>query len=235
MVNGSAIRVVVADAHPLFVLGMKARLADEPGIAVVGEAANGDETLRVVEAARPDLLLLDVTIAGLPAFPLLNRLAALKLPTRTVLTSPDSEPGQECTAVARGARGVLPKQGGLELVGRCVRHVMDGEYWVSRESIAELIAALRAPAGDAEPGVRLSTRERDIVSALITGASNKDIAWQFGLGEQTIKNHLRRIFAKFGVGNRVELAVHPLARQLALAPGEPARSGRHEEGLSLAD
>ncbi len=235
MTSGSAARVVVADSHPLFVLGMKARLADEPGIAVVGEAGSSDETLRVVEAARPDLLLLDVTIAGLPAFPLLNRLSALRLPTRTVLTTPANDPAQECTAVARGARGVLTKQGGLELVGRCVRQVMHGEYWISRESIGELVVALQTPAGDSEPAVRLSARERDIVSAVITGASNKDIAWQFGLGEQTIKNHLRRIFAKFDVGNRVELAVHPLARQLALAPGEPARSGRHEEGLRLAD
>lgn len=68
----------------------------------------------------------------------------------------------------------------------------------------------------------LSQRERDIVSAVIKGASNKDIAWQLGLGEQTVKNHLRRIFAKLRVANRVELAVHAMENQLTDSPEKPA-------------
>ena len=74
---------------------------------------------------------------------------------------------------------------------------MNGEYWIGRDCVGDLIDAMRNPSPREESSV-LSQRERDIVSAVIKGASNKDIAWQLGLGEQTVKNHLRRIFAKLG-------------------------------------
>jgi len=209
----SPIRIVVADGQPVFTLGVRALLAEDPTIQIVGEAADGEETLRLVEQHRPDVLLLDLTLARLNGLEVLNRIAALKVPTRTVIVTAAIDRGEMRTAMVRGAHGVLLKNMASELLGKCVRQVMKGEYWIGRESVGDLIDALRNPV-QTEDASGLSHRERDIVKAVIKGASNKDIAWQLGLGEQTVKNHLRRIFAKLKVANRVELAVHAMERQL---------------------
>jgi DNA-binding NarL/FixJ family response regulator len=209
----SPIRIVVADGQPVFTLGVRALLADDASIEIVGEAADGEEALRLVEQHRPDLLLLDLALARLNGLEVLNRIAALKVPTRIVIVTATIDRGEMRTAMVRGAHGVLLKNMASELLGKCVRQVMKGEYWIGRESVGDLIDALRNPL-QTEDAAGLSHRERDIVKAVIKGASNKDIAWQLGLGEQTVKNHLRRIFAKLKVANRVELAVHAMEHQL---------------------
>jgi two-component system nitrate/nitrite response regulator NarL len=146
----------------------------------------------------------------------------MKLPTRPVLVATAIDSTELRTALIRGARGVLLKHAAGELLIKCVRQVVKGEYWIGRDSVADLVDALRRSAKAEEPASTLSQRERDIVSAVLKGASNKDIAWQLGLGEQTVKNHLRRIFAKLQVANRVELAVLAMANQMA-EPGDPDR------------
>lgn len=209
------VRVVVADAHRLFTLGVRVVLSAEPNITIVGEAADGEHTLRLLDRLRPDLLLLDLALERITGLEVLARMAPMKLDTRTVVVTAAIETSQLRTALTRGARGVLVKHVAGEHLLKCVRQVMKGEYWVSRDNVGDLVDALRKSSKRPDPGSALSQRERDIVNAVLKGASNKDIAWQLGLGEQTIKNHLRRIFAKLGVTNRVELAVHTAARQLA--------------------
>jgi two-component system nitrate/nitrite response regulator NarL len=191
-------------------------------MTVVGEAHDGETALRVVERSRPDLLLLDLALQGISGLEVLGRLSTMKLPTRSVAVSAAIEATQLRTALMRGARGVLEKHVPGDLLVKCIRQVMKGEYWIGRDNVGDLVEALRKSAKGAEPGSPLSQRERDIVNAVLKGASNKDIAWQLGLGEQTVKNHLRRIFAKLGVANRVELAVHSMARQLG-AEGDSER------------
>jgi two-component system nitrate/nitrite response regulator NarL len=218
----AAIRIVVADAHPLFTLGVRALVADHPALEVIGEATDGEKTLEIVGSTRPDVLLLDAGLERIGGLEVLNRLQAMKLPTRPVLVAPAIDSTELRTALIRGARGVLLKHVAGELLIKCVRQVVKGEYWIGRDSVADLVDALRRSAKAEEPASTLSQRERDIVSAVLKGASNKDIAWQLGLGEQTVKNHLRRIFAKLQVANRVELAVLAMANQMA-EPGDPDR------------
>ena len=212
--SDTPIRIVVADGQPVFALGVRALLANDSTIDIVGEASDGEEALRLVERLRPDVLLLDLALARLNGLEVLNRIATLRVPTRTVIVTASIDRVELRTAVIRGAHGVLLKNMASELLGKCVRQVMKGEYWIGRESVGDLIDALRNPL-HGEDSSGLSHRERDIVKAVVKGASNKDIAWQLGLGEQTVKNHLRRIFAKLKVANRVELAVHAMENQLA--------------------
>ena len=209
-----AIRVVIADAHPLFILGVRALLAEEAGIEIVGDANDGEKALQTAARTRPDVLLLDAALERIGGLEVLNRLHSMKLPTRPILMAAAIDGAELRTALVRGARGVLLKHMATDLLTKCIRQVMKGEYWIGRDSVAELVDALRRSAKAEEPASTLSQRERDIVSAVLKGASNKDIAWQLGLGEQTVKNHLRRIFAKLRVANRVELAVHAMAHQI---------------------
>ncbi len=214
MAQDTRIRVVVADAHPLFVLGVRALLAADAAATVVAEAHDGEQTLKVVERERPDFLLLDLAIGRIPGLEVLRRLAVMNLPTRTVVVTSAIQTAELRTALLRGARGVLLRHMPTDLLPKCIRQVMKGEYWIGRDNVGDLVDALRKSAKGDESST-LSHREREIVKAILRGASNKDIAWQLGLGEQTVKNHLRRIFAKVGVANRVELAVNAMARQLS--------------------
>ena len=224
----SPTRLVVADAQPLFALGVRTLLATEPTMQVVGEASDGVQALQVAIRTQPDVLLLDLALERRTGFEVLSQLAALKLATRTIVMTTAIDATELRTALLRGAWGILLKQCAGDLLLKCVRQVMRGEYWIGRDNVADLVGVLRKSAMADESAPSLSPREREIVSAVLKGASNKDIAWQLGLGEQTIKNHLRRIFAKLQVANRVELAIHAMGHQFT-NPGEAdLRSPRGE-------
>jgi len=231
------IRVVVADEHPIFRVGLRTLMSTEPGIELVGEAQDGNQAVELVQALRPDVLLLDLHLPGINGLEVLRRLGALAIPTRPVLLTASIERGQMRTALVRGAWGVLLKQSTSDLLTKCIRQVSRGEYWLGRDSVGDLVEALRNPARvDEHPG-GLTPREREIVSLIVTGASNKDIAWQLGLNEQTVKNHLRKVFDKLHVANRVELALTAVDQRLVAPADPPVRSitaatasARHDEG-----
>jgi DNA-binding NarL/FixJ family response regulator len=219
-----AIRVVIADDHPIFRIGLRTLMSTEPGIQLVGEAQNGEQAIELVQSLHPDVLLLDQHLPGMNGLDVLRRLGSLGAPTRSVLLIGSIEPGQMRTALVRGAWGVLLKQSTTELLIKCIRQVSRGEYWVGRDSIGHLVDALRNPGRTGEHPGGLTPREREIVSLIVTGASNKDIAWRLGLNEQTVKNHLRKIFDKLHVANRVELALTAVERRLVAPAGVPLRS-----------
>lgn len=213
------IRVVIADDHPIFRIGIRTLISTEPSIELVGEADDGDKALELVQSLRPDVLLLDLHLPRTNGLEVLKRLAALDLETRTVLLTASIERGQMRTALVRGAWGVLLKHTATDLLTKCIRQVSRGEYWVGRDSVGDLVDALRNPGRMDENSGGLTPREKEIVALIVTGASNKDIAWQLGLNEQTVKNHLRKIFDKLQVANRVELALAAVERRL-VAPSE---------------
>ena len=211
------IRVVVADDHPIFRLGVRTLLADDAEVELIGEAKDGEEALQLVAGARPDVLLLDLNLPVLNGLDVLRRLQATDTQTRTVLLSASVEPGDVRTAIQRGARGVLLKHTASELLGRCIRQVARGEYWVAPDGVSALVDALRMPAAT-DAGAALTARETEIVTGVVRGASNKEIAAALNIGEQTVKNHLRNIFEKLRVANRVELALRAVERRLVDPP-----------------
>ena len=115
-------------------------------------------------------------------------------------------------ALLYGAWGVVLKHTATDVLPQCIRQVMKGEHWIGVESVNALIGGIRAPAGGGS--LSLTPREVDIVRRVARGAGNKDIAWELKMGEQTVKNHLRRIFRKLNVANRVELALLAVEQQI---------------------
>jgi two-component system nitrate/nitrite response regulator NarL len=214
MPSEGKIRVLVADDHPIFRIGIRTLIGTEPSIELVGEADDGDKALELVQSLRPDILLLDLHLPRTNGLEVLKRLGPLSLETRTVLLTAAIERGQMRTALVRGAWGVLLKHTATDLLTKCIRQVSRGEYWVGRDSVGDLVDALRNPGRIDENSGGLTARELEIVALIVTGASNKDIAWQLGLNEQTVKNHLRKIFDKLQVANRVELALAAVERRL---------------------
>ena len=224
------IRLVVADDHPLFILGVRALLAEDKDIELVGEGYNGEHAIELTQRLQPDVLLLDLTLPRISGLEVLHRLSAQKLETKTVIVTAAIDRTTTRNVLMRGARGVLLKHTASDLLCKCVRQVVRGEYWLGRDDVGDLVESLRAPRNAEQLPNGLTQREIDIVAGVSRSASNKEIAWQLGLGEQTIKNHLRRIFEKLNVANRVELALYVVEHKLVPSTRESEETEERAAG-----
>jgi two-component system nitrate/nitrite response regulator NarL len=181
-----------------------------PGFEVVGEAGSGESTIEVVGSLRPDLLLLDMAMPRLSGLDVLRAIAASSETTRTIILSGGLEKAQLQLAIQLGARGVVLKDSTTEVLFEATTRVMAGQCWVCQTLIAELMDVVRnlphQPAGAARP-FGLTPREREVLSLVVEGCANKEIAQRFAVSEETIKHHLTRMFDKVGAANRLELAL----------------------------
>ncbi|HEY1807510.1 MAG TPA: response regulator transcription factor [Acidobacteriaceae bacterium] len=216
----SPIRILIADDHPLFRDGLRRLLQSEPGFEVVGEASDGDELLGLIRKAKPDILLLDLSMPRRDGMAVLRELVAAKIPVRTLLLTAAIDQNQIVQALRLGAYGVILKESTTQRLFDSIRCVMAGQYWVGRESVSDLVKALRSAGGPPDGGngrardFGLTPREMEIVTLVVAGYSNPDIAQRCSISEQTVKHHVSNIFDKLGVSNRLELALFAVNHRL---------------------
>jgi len=212
------IRIVIADDHPLVREGLRTLLELQPGFTVVGEAGDGLDAVRLTKDLRPDVLLLDLAMPRMNGLDVLKALADTAAEVRTVLLTAAIEREETVQALRFGARGVVLKESATQMLYKCIRAVMAGEFWVGHERIDDLLQALRrierAPAREASPASRLTRRELQVIAAVVEGGSNRDIGKAINISEQTVKNHLSNIYNKLGVSNRLELALYAVHHRL---------------------
>ena len=182
------------------------------GFDVIGEAATGQETIDTVRALKPELLLLDLSMPRLSGLEVLRQLQADEAPPRTVILSGGLDQSQLLTAIQLGARGLVPKQSATEELFEAIRCVVAGQSWIAPALVTCLMDALRTrvdPASVAPPppAFGLTPREREVLSLVVEGCGNKEIALRLAVSEETVKHHLTRMFDKVGAGNRLELAL----------------------------
>lgn len=204
------IRIVVADDHPAFRCGLRQILEADPDLAVVGEAEDGIQALRLVEELRPNVLLLDVFMPGLSGLDVLEKLASTNLPVVTVLVTAGIERKQLIQALRLSARGLILKTASPATYAKAIHRVYNGELWVERQVLTEWALANAQCANK----FGLTRRELEIVREISQGSSNKQIAAKFGVSEPTIKSHLTNIFDKLGVNSRFELSALALQHHL---------------------
>jgi two-component system nitrate/nitrite response regulator NarL len=215
-------RILIADDHTIFRDGLRRLLESEPEFQVVGEAADGVEALQSVQQLKPDILLLDLAMPRMPGLETLRELATQGANVKVILLTAAIEKRQIIEALQTGARGVIMKDAATQLLLKGIRTVMGGQFWVGREAVADMVGYLRDKAAQQPPSPAkaygLTKRELEILSTIVSGLSNKEIAQKFSLSEDTVKHHLTNIFDKVGVSSRLELALFAINHRLV----EPA-------------
>jgi two-component system, NarL family, nitrate/nitrite response regulator NarL len=218
------IRLVIADDHPIFRDGLRRLLEAESDLKVIGEARDGSEAVKLARQLKPEILLLDLLMPKHPGFEALRELSTGSGgagSVRVILLTAAIEKNQIVEALQLGARGVVMKDAATQVLLKAIHTVMAGEYWVNLTSVSNLVQYLRSMSDSADQEAKrkkfgLTPRELEIVSAVVAGFANKEIAEYFKISEDTVKHHLSNIFDKVGVSTRLELALFAVNQSLPL-------------------
>ncbi|MDA8368320.1 MAG: response regulator transcription factor [Nocardiopsaceae bacterium] len=210
------IRIVLADDEWMVRVGMRAILSADPGIEVVGEAADGAEAVELVRAHRPDIALVDVQMPDTDGLAATAAITAEFPDTAVVILTTFSEDAYIARALSNGASGFVLKTGDPRELVAGLHAVADGGAYLSPEVAHRIITELGATGTDGrmsrgaaarERTGRLSAREREVLSLIGEGLSNEEIADRLGIAAGTVKVHVGSILARLDVRNRVQAAI----------------------------
>lgn len=199
--------VLLVDDHPVVRAGIRNLLEKAADILVIGEASNGNEALRLVDELKPDVMLLDMEMPGLNGSDVAEQLQNAGAPVKILALSAHDDKQYIQELLAKGAAGYLIKEEVPEAIIEAVRGVSRGEQgWVSRRVAAQMTNWMRDETKGEHMG--LTTREVQVLRAVVGGKTNQEIGLELGISEKTVEKHLEGVFNKLGVASRVEAAVH---------------------------
>ena len=201
-----AIRVVVADDHPIVLQGLQHLFERHDDFEVAAGCPDAASALAAVRAHQPDVLVLDLRMPGASGLDALRTMFDEQIPCRTVLLTAAITDEQVLEAVKLGAAGVVLKESPPEALLECVRRVHAGEQWIDRDTVTRAFkTVLDREAAAKEAAHTLTPREIEIVRMVAQGLRNRAIADRLSISEGTVKVHLHNIYEKFGVDGRLEL------------------------------
>ena len=220
------IRILLVDDHPLFRRGIGALIAAEPGMAVVGEAADVGEALRLSAQLQPDLVLLDNHLPGVRGVDAVQSIRQSAEQTRVLMLTVSDDSADLAAALRAGASGYLLKTCETSELVAAIRRAAHGQIVIGSDMAPKLAEAMGMGVQDAPAPIlssaveaqsdlaALTARERQIAAAIARGASNKLIAREFDIAETTVKVHVQSILRKLGLASRVQIAVYVSERGL---------------------
>jgi DNA-binding NarL/FixJ family response regulator len=210
---------MVADREAIFRLGLKKLFAVEDDLRVVGEAENATEVVSRAETFRPDIAFVHEEILAESGANLVAAMVEVSPKCKVVVTSSTSSDDAAMRHVRSGAAGVILKSVDPQLFVKCARRVAEGDTWVPKRSVSVMAKLLEArPEHPPRPVDTLTRREKTVISYLMQGWRNREISTQLAISEQTVKNHLRTIYDKVGVSDRLELVLYAIHQRLELPP-----------------
>ncbi len=216
------ITLLIVDDHPLFRQGVVDALSLEPDMRIIAQSATGDEALDFIRTKKPTIAVLDVNLPGINGQQITHQVSQDRLPTRVILMTGYDDVEQAIHAALAGAHGYCSKDIQPQSLSRIIREVSEGKFvfagnvftrrelelWVEDQ----MEGARRSYSEPGTPFHPLSDREMEVLSCVVRGMSNKEIATLLGISHQTVKNHVTAILRKFGVEDRTQAVVYALKR-----------------------
>lgn len=209
------IKVLLADDHAVLRAGLRALIDGQTDMAVVAEAADGADAVRLAEAVRPDIVLMDISMPKLGGIEAIPRVRERSPASRVLVLTMHDDPAYARTALAAGAAGHVVKHAEAAELLEAIRAVYQGRTFVD---VAEGHGALAAPGVERgqprDGGPALSERERQVLALVARGYTNQEVAIRLGLSVKTVESYRSRLTDKLGLRSRAELV--SLALELGL-------------------
>jgi two-component system, NarL family, response regulator LiaR len=198
-----AIKVLITDDHGVVRQGLRMYLGLDPELEIVGEAANGEEALRIARELRPNVVLMDLLMPVMDGIEATRAIRAEMPDVEVIALTSVLEDASVSGAVRAGAIGYLLKDTEADALGRAIKAAAAGQVQLAPEAASRLMREVRAPESP-EP---LTERETEVLKLVARGRANKQIAHELFVGEKTVKAHVSSILAKLGVQSRTQAAL----------------------------
>jgi two-component system, NarL family, nitrate/nitrite response regulator NarL len=194
-------RVVIADRHPVILVGLSSVLDAQPDFKIAARCRDGRSCIKAIRDFRPDIAILDVSMPDITGLEVLATVASGQIPTRVVFFTGSAEEHDLHVLTAAGAHAVIPMDAELDLLLQMLRQVANGHRLLQPSDPA----VFQEQSTRADTDLILTDRERQIIRLVCEGLSNKEIGRRLNITDGTIKVHLHHIFEKLEIGNRTAL------------------------------
>ena len=209
------IRVLIADDHAIVRKGIRALLATETDIEVVGEAADGKEAVEKAERLHPDVILMDLVMPGMDGIEATRRITTRQPETRILVLTSFAEDEKVFPALKAGALGYLLKDAGPEELVRAIRQVYCGESSLHPAIARKVLQELSRPPERPLTPEPLTERELEVLRLIAKGKSNREIAEELVISEATVRTHVSNILGKLQLASRTQAALYALREGIA--------------------
>ena len=211
--------ILLADDHQIVRQGLRAILKAEPGLVVVGEAANGFETLRLMDELLPDVLVLDLMMPNLDGFKVIRQVTRKHPQTRIVVLSMHANEAYVQEAIQAGAYAYVLKESSADELVQAIRAVLTGNRFLSPPVSEQVLKAYseRARSAALDPYETLTAREREVLRLTVEGLTGAEISKQLFISRRTVESHRTNMMRKLGVRNLKELISYSVRRDELLA------------------
>jgi DNA-binding NarL/FixJ family response regulator len=205
------LRVLLVDDHDLFRTGLR-NLLEEHGLAIVGEASNGLEAVRLVRELTPDVVVMDLNMPGISGVEATRQVTSFAPLTRVIVLTISDQDEDVMNAIVAGACGYLLKDASMDDLIKGIASAAVGESLISPHIAAKVLQRVRSTAADTEGAetirAELSDREIEVLKLIANGKDNAQIARDLVISPKTVKNHISNILMKLQIDNRIQAAVY---------------------------
>lgn len=208
------IKIMLVDDHEMVREGVKQLIEFDGDIQVIAQASNGEDCLKQLEQELPDIILLDVNMAGMNGIEVLKEIRKNRIPVKVAMLTVHNEIEYLVNLVDIGVEGYILKDSSSAELVRAIKHIYQGENYIQPDLIPALNSRLIHRDEDRERIEALTRRELEVLKLVAKGHFNKEIAIQLDISERTVKNHISSIFRKIDVSDRTQAAVFAIKNNL---------------------